>query len=165
MSNSRRAQTAIEGLLLMSIVVLSSVIVILPYLENSREATILLRLKDSASFSASYITNGVVIGEEKFDPLNSVIKNYTGSSGVKFSFLGLKIVRENSSEIVVLLKFSHNLNLTKDKNSKIAKLIGEFVEDSLKDLSIISTYNGKMYSGEKHLILNITVEDGWSVIK
>ncbi|ASJ16875.1 hypothetical protein A3L04_07205 [Thermococcus chitonophagus] len=161
----RRAQTSVEGLLLMSIIVLSVIIISLPYLRDSGEVLSLVQIRNSANFAASYLTNGVIVDKETYAPLNVIIENYTGSLGVKFSFLGLKVTTENSSEIEVLVKFSHNLNLTETTNSKIASLIGEFIKQSLISLSTVRTENGSIYIGGRLLVLNITVENGGSVIK
>ncbi|WP_148266021.1 hypothetical protein [Pyrococcus sp. ST04] len=150
----------------MGIIVLSAISVSIVYLKSSGDISVLVELKDFAGYASSYITNGVVVNKSELAPLNEIITSYTGYYGVRFSFIGLKVTKENSSEIVIYLGFSHNLNnLTAEENSRIATLLGEFLKNSLKNLRITSLRGDGIYIGEKRIVMNITVNNGWSVIR
>ena len=169
MSGSRKprrvkAQTAVEMLFILG-VVLAGVVVIVPvYLQQNSDSTMVAAIRDAASQAAAYINTGVITNDSKYAPLNVVISSYTGYSNPGLRFVGIRIQSENSTTVVVDLKFDHTLSPNSTRDGKIALAIGDFIKGYLKGISGFKPRGGHLYVRNRLLEFNVTVCETWVVV-
>lgn len=161
---TRKGQTAVEMLFILGVILAGIVVVVPVYTHQSSDSVMLTTVRDAASQAAAYINMGVLSNDSAYIPLNEVINNYTGYSNAGFRFVGLRVLEENSTSIVVAVKFAHDLSLNPTQNGKIAVAIGEFIKGYLRGVSGFSQRGGQIYADNRLLKFNVTVCETWVVI-
>ncbi|WP_297504093.1 hypothetical protein [Thermococcus sp.] len=164
LNNIRKGQTAVEMLFILGVILAGIVVVVPVYTQQSSDSVTLTAIRDASSQAAAYINMGVVSSDTSYAPLNEVINNYTGYSNVGFRFVGLEVLSENSTSLVVAVKFEHDLPPNSTRDGKIALAIGEFLKGYLGGIHGFTLRNGHLYTDNRLLKFNVTVGETWEVV-
>lgn len=159
-----RGQTSLEMLLIVSLIFVAVMLIISGYSQSSSSAVILLPIRSAASDAATYLNLGVMENTPVYEPLNNILSAHYNDGPLKFKFEGAMIQRENSTSILVALKFEHDLRLTDAQNATIARSIGQFVLNRLNQTDGFSMVDGNIYYGNRKITLNVTVGESQVVI-
>ncbi|MCD6373069.1 MAG: hypothetical protein J7L37_05935 [Thermococcus sp.] len=100
----RRAQTALEVLFILAIILAGVVVITSSYTKSSTVTTMDVYVRDAASSACDYLNEGVVILDDLHEPLNGVFV-YTNYSYAFLSFERLKTV-EAGSEVSITVNIS-----------------------------------------------------------
>jgi hypothetical protein len=162
---ARRGQTAVEMLFILAIV-LTGVVVIMPtYTQQSSDATLVYAVKSAASEASNYISLGVTVSEWKYYPLNSIINNYTRHETLNFKLIGVGIESETDDEIILVIKFEHDLPLSNQDNKRIINKIVRFMKRSLaEERGFYLDESNKLHYAGKLVTFNVTVNSVTKVI-
>ncbi len=161
---TRKGQTAVEMLFILGVILAGIVLVVPVYIHQNSNSVMLTAVRDAASQAVAYINMGVLSNDSSYAPLREVINNYTGYSNAGFRFVGLRILEENSTSIVVAVKFAHDLPPNSTRDGKIAVAIGDFIKGYLEGVSGFSQRGGQVYSNNRLLEFNVTVCGTWVVV-
>jgi len=161
----RRGQTAFEMLFIIGIFFVGLLLVVSPYITQSRDTSLITAVRDASSLATSYINAGVISNDSVFTPLNDIIKNYTQYENVDFRFIGLKTEVENSTEVIILVKFEHDLPENQSQDAIMASSLGKFLKGYLGRIRGFRWRNGHVYYGDRLITFNITVGETWEVIR
>ncbi len=96
MSRSRRrAQTSIEVLFILAIILTGVVVVVKPYLTSSGSMVTDVYVKNAAEDACGYLNNGVLVNDNLHEPLNGILSasNYSYRG---FKFRGLTTTQNGS---------------------------------------------------------------------
>ncbi len=161
---TRKGQTAVEMLFILGVVLAGIVVVVPVYTQQSSDSVVLSAVRDAASQATAYINMGVLSNDSAYAPLNEVINNYTGYSNAGFRFLGVGVLSENSTAIVLSVKFEHSLPSNSTQDGKMALAVGNFIKGYLGGISGFNLRNGHLYADNRLLKFNVTVGETWEVV-
>jgi len=163
-ARTRKGQTAVEMLFIVGII-LAGVVVIIPlYTQESGDSVMLAAVRDAAAQAAAYIETGVVSDKQEYGKLNEIIQDYTEYGSVGFRFAGLGVTSESDEKVTITVKFIHDLSPNPSRDSKIAKNVGEFFKEYLKDVRGFRLENNHLYYAGKLVEFNVTVGETWEVV-
>ncbi|KUH34049.1 hypothetical protein APY94_03495 [Thermococcus celericrescens] len=164
LAGSRKGQTSVEMLFIVGII-LAGVVVIIPlYTQESGDSVMLAAVRDAAAQAAVYIETGVISDKPEYEALNDIIKNYTEYGSVGFRFAGLGVTSESDEKVTITVKFTHDLSSNSSRDSKIAKGIGRFFREYLKDVRGFRLDGGHLYYAGRLVEFNVTVGETWEVV-
>lgn len=154
MSVSRRkAQTAIEVLFIVAIILAGILIIVPPYLNENRNTSLVAYVRNSASSACAYLNTGVVINEADYAPLNTIIKasNYTYYS---FQLASVNMDElDNKIQVNIVITYSGSAipETTLEDNIK------QYIAKDLASKTNVQMMDGKLYFGGKEIEINVDV--------
>ena len=160
----RKGQTAIEMLFIVGIILTGIVVIVPLYVHESGDSVMITVVRDAAAQAAVYIETGVVTNKPGYEKLNEIIQNYTEYRSVEFRFVGLGVTSESDRNITIAVKFIHGLSQNTSRDSRIARDIGEFFKEYLKDVKGFQLEEGHLYYRGRLIEFNVTVGRTWEVV-
>ncbi|ASJ15421.1 hypothetical protein [Thermococcus radiotolerans] len=152
-SSRRRAQSAIEVLFILAII-LAGVLVVTPsYLNENTAMSAVSYVRTSASDACAYLNTGVVSNESIYSPLNAIItaSNYTYRA---FQLAGVRSADVNG-------KMQINITITYAgaglPEATIEANIKQYIEDDLVSKTNVVRENGKLYLRGREIEINVDV--------
>ena len=166
MSNyqGKRGQTAVETLFIFGLILIGVLVIVPIYAKQGSDSVLLYAVRDASSQAASYLNMGVTSSNPKYVSLNPIVERYTNYSNAGFRFVGVRVQLENDTTLVLKLKFEHSLPNNSTLDSSIARAIGIFLKEYLKDVKGLSYKNGHIYSRDRMVVFNVTVGETWEVV-
>jgi len=159
-----RGQTAIEVLFILGIIFTGIVVIVPIYTQESEDSVMVAAVRDAASQAAVYIEAGVVSDTPEYKNLNEIIEHYTGYQSVGFRLIGVKVVSESDEKVIIAVKFAHELSPDSTRDSGMARKIGEFFKDYLKDVNGFHLEGGHLYHRGKLVEFEIDVSGTLEVV-
>lgn len=163
-ARARRGQTAIEMLFILGIILTGIVVIVPLYTQESGESLLVAAVRDAASQAAVYIEAGVISDTPGYEDLNDIIQGYTEYRSVGFRLVGVSLVSESSERVTIAVKFTHNFSPEPSRDSGIARKIGEFLKNHLKDVNGFYLKDGHLYYGGRLVEFKIAVGETLEVI-
>ncbi|NJE85581.1 hypothetical protein E3E23_07055 [Thermococcus sp. CX2] len=154
MSMSRRkAQTAIESLFIIAIILTGILIIVPPYLNENRDISLVVYVRNSASNACAYLNTGVVTNETEYTPLNAIItaNNYTYYS-FQLASLTMKELADRIQVNVTILYAGGTFPET-----SIETNIEQYIVNDLASKTNVQMRDGKLYFGGKEVEINVDV--------
>ncbi|MFA4668960.1 hypothetical protein QDY65_00180 [Pyrococcus kukulkanii] len=156
---SRSAQTAVEMLVLVGVIIAGIVIVVPAYLDNNSKVSLTSAVRDAADFAANYVSLGVE-GKD-YPDLNDAIRalNYQ-PDGIRF--IGLN-VKEEGNVTIVTLKFEC---LVECDEARVGSDLGQSIKSYLAhNNGEFSIRNGTLIFNNQEIWFNVTVNSVWVVVR
>jgi len=156
---SRSAQTAVEALVLVGVIIAGIVVVVPAYLDNNSKISLTSAVRDAADFAANYVSLGVE--KEDYADLNDAIRalNYQ-AGGIRF--LGLE-VKGSENVTIVTLKFEC---LVECDEARVGRDLGQFIKSYLANNNgEFSIRNGTLIFNNQEIWFNVTVNSVWVVVR
>ena len=161
---ARRAQTSLEMLFILGIILAGIVVIIPIYTQESSDPVMLAAIRDAAAQAAAYIDTGVVSDDPLYGNLTEVIEKYTDYQSVGFRFVGIKTQSENGTSVKILVKFEHDLAENSTRDKAVAGYIGGFLKNYLSGVRGFSMRGGSLYQNGRLVVFNVTVSETWEVV-
>jgi len=149
----RRAQTAIEALFIIAIILAGVLIIVPPYLNENRDISLVVYARNSASNACAYLNTGVVINEAGYAPLNVIIKadNYTYHTFQLTSISMNELDSKIQVNIIITYSGSAVPEATLEANIK------QYIVNDLASNTNVRLSGGKLYFGGKEVEINVDV--------
>ncbi|NJD98960.1 hypothetical protein E3E26_04045 [Thermococcus sp. LS1] len=149
----RRAQTAIETLFIVAIILTGILIIVPPYLNENRDTSLVVYVRNSASSACAYINTGVMINEAGYAPLNEIIKadNYTYHTFQLTSISMNELDSKIQVNIIITYSGSAVPEATLEANIK------QYIVNDLASNTNVQLSGGKLYFGGEEVEINVDV--------
>jgi|GEM_PF-1768088 len=156
MSKSRRrAQTALEVMFILAIILTAVAIVVPVYSRSSSMGTMDVYLRDAASSACDYLNEGVMINDTLHEPLNGVLVITNYSYGF-FSLEGIR-VDEYGSDVDVTVNISSKISLSDAQRTFVESQIKEYMLRYIAGHSNIRREGDYLYFGGKRFSITVNV--------
>ena len=155
LSSRRKAQTSLEALFIIAIILTAVAIVVPVYTKSSSLSTMDVYLRNSASSACDYLNEGVMVNDSLHEPLNKVLA-YTNYSYAFFSFEGIRVV-EHGSDVDVTVNVFSKLSLSDAQRTFIESQIKEYMLRYITARSNIRREGDYLYFGGKTFSITVNV--------
>ena len=156
-SSRRRAQTAVEAMFIIAVILTGVALIVPSYLRSSTVSTMDVYVRDAASSACDYLNEGVFVIDSMHQPLN-VVLTYTNGSYAFFSFKGINVV-ENGGEVGVTVYIGTGVSFTPTQLSVVEDKIKEYILRYISSRPNVRREGDYLYMGEKRFTITVNVGD------
>lgn len=161
LSSRRRAQTALETLFILGIILTGIFLIVPPYLDSSEETSIVVQVRNAASDACAYLNTGVKVEDWLHEPLNEILEASIYSSS-NFVLEGISTTQSgNIITVNVIIKSQKSLKFWESGDQQWDSIEGGFreyiIRYVLKAKPAASRSGDVILFGRKRVVVNVEV--------
>ncbi len=159
MRTSRRAQTALEMVFILSVVFIGLILIVPSYTENNTNIAIVSSVRSSASKAITYLNTGVMSDEEPYQILNPMLEEIHEAQGNPH--LAIKTLKSEESKSAVNITINITTPFSSVANiAGLNETIKAFIEKDLLRSFRFTNSSGSLIYGGKVVRIEVKVERG-----